>query len=351
MTEHELVARAIRFEKPERIPIRLNINYSCWAAYGTERVREWVEGHPLLFPWGKGLDWKTFQPWCSPLARAGQPFIDAWGCVWETSQDGIMGAVTRHPLKTWDDFERWSPPDPSKTNGNTPLDWKAIRESVSRARAAKEFPEGGLVHGHTFLLLTYLRGYENLLLDMVDGEPRLDRLVEMVTAFNEGLVRRYLEAGVESMSCPEDLGMQKGPMIPPKLFLKYIQPAYRRIMQPARDAGCLIQVHSDGDLHELIEPLLECGVNSMNLQDVVNGVDWIAQRLKGRVCIDIDIDRQNVTRFGAPAEIERHIEGLVRRLGSPEGGLMMLYGLYPDLPHENVVAVMDSMERFSTFYS
>lgn len=346
MTNRELIVRSIRFERPERIPVRLNINYSCWEAYGTARLREWVETHPLLFPWAKGLDWKAFRPWCSPQARVGTPFVDAWGCTWETSQEGIVGAVTRHPLKDWADFETWTPPDPAKTDGSNPLDWAAIR-----AKAAGGGTDGALVHGHTFLLLTYLRGYENVLLDMMDGEPRLDRLLEIVTAFNEDLVRRYVAAGVESVYYPEDLGMQKGPMIPPQLFLKHIQPAYRRIMKPAKDAGRLVQVHSDGDLHEIIEPLLDCGVDSLNLQDLVNGVDWIAKILKGRICVDIDIDRQNITRFGKPPEIERHVGDLARKLGSPEGGFMMLYGLYPGLPPENVVAVMDAMERFSTLYS
>jgi uroporphyrinogen-III decarboxylase len=138
-------------------------------------------------------------------------------------------------------------------------------------------------------------------------------------------------------------------MITEELFRKYIQPSYRRIMQPARDAGVSVHVHSDGDLRQLIDPLLECGVDCLNLQDLVNGVDWIAHRLKGRVCIDID--RQSVTRLGTPAEIEKHVASLVRQLGLSQGGLIMMYGLYPGLPAENVQAVMDSMERYSTFYS
>ena len=351
MTNREVILRAIRFERPERIPIGLNINFSCWEHYGVERLREWVTDHQLLFPWSRGLNWRTFKPWCSPTAHVGQPFTDAWGCVWQTTQEGITGAVTHHPLQNWADFERYRPPDPERTDGLNPLDWPAIRASTLEAKAKGELTSGGLVHGHTFLLLTYLRGYENLLLDMADHEPRLAQLIGMVEQFNAELIRSYLAAGVETMSYPEDLGMQRGPMIPAGMFREFIQPSYHRIMGPARQAGALIEVHSDGDLHQVIEPLLECGVDSLNLQDLVNGVDWIAARLKGRVCIYIDIDRQSVTRFGTPTDIERHIASLVRQLGSHEGGLMMMYGLYPGLPPENVLAVMDAMERYSTSYS
>jgi hypothetical protein len=89
----------------------------------------------------------------------------------------------------------------------------------------------------------------------------------------------------------------------------------------------------------------------LNLQDLVNGIDWIAARLKGRICIDLDIDRQSVTRFGDPGQIDALIREEVEKLGSPEGGLMLIYGLYPGVPLENVQALMDALERYATFYA
>ena len=83
----------------------------------------------------------------------------------------------------------------------------------------------------------------------------------------------------------------------------------------------------------------------------VNGLDWIAGTLKGRVCVDLDVDRQSVTRFGSPAQIDALIREEVEKLGSPEGGLMMIYGLYPGVPLENVKALMEAMERYAGYYN
>lgn len=41
----------------------------------------------------------------------------------------------------------------------------------------------------------------------------------------------------------------------------------------------------------------------------------------------------------------------VESLGSKEGGLMMIYGLYPGVPIENIEALINAMENYSTFYS
>jgi uroporphyrinogen decarboxylase len=209
---------------------------------------------------------------------------------------------------------------------------------------------GGLEHGHTFLRLIDLRGYDNLLMDMVDEEPYLEKLVGMVEEFNLELVKRYLKAGVEYMMYPEDLGMQIGPMLSPDLFRKYIKPSYERIMQPAREAGVIVHMHSDGDIRTLADDLVEGGVQVINLQDLCNGIDWIAAKFGGKTCVDLDIDRQKITALGTPEQIDALIKEEVSKVGSKEGGLTMLYGLYPGIPHKNVVALMDAMERYMGYY-
>jgi uroporphyrinogen-III decarboxylase len=201
------------------------------------------------------------------------------------------------------------------------------------------------------LLLQSLRGYENLIYDRADDEPRLHELIEMIADFNLGLVRRYVALGAEWIGYPEDLGMQNGPMISPTHFRRYLKPVYQRLMHPAREAGCIVHMHSDGDIRALVDDLIEGGVEVINLQDLVNGIDWIARRFAGRVCVDLDIDRQSITRFGTPAQIDALIREEVEKLGSRVGGLMMVFGLYPGTPLENVAALMDAMTRYAGYYA
>jgi uroporphyrinogen decarboxylase len=150
---------------------------------------------------------------------------------------------------------------------------------------------------------------------------------------------------------PEDLGMQVGPMLSPEHLRKYIKPSYERLMKPARNAGCIIHMHSDGDIRDLVDDLVDSGVQVVNLQDLVNGIEWIRHRFKGKVCIDLDIDRQSVTRFGTPAEVDALIQTEVKTLGSREGGLTMIYGMYPGIPIANAKALMDAMETYSTHFA
>ncbi len=345
----ENTMRAIRFERPEYIPVIFWINPACWHHYPKEALFELMDEHSLLFPDFSSED--AALPELAPWERAGEPYTDPWGCVWETTDDGINGSVTGHPLAEWDALQNFIPPNPMQSNGMAKTDWTLIEGEIQTARAEGKHGVGSLEHGHAFLRLGYLRGYEKLLLDMADGDKRLRRLIRMVEEFSLGIVRRYVELGVAMMRYPEDLGMQFGPMLSPEYFRTYVKPIYEHLMAPAHNAGCLVHMHSDGDIRQHVDDLVVSGVDALNLQDLVNGIDWIAANLKGRICIDLDIDRQQITRFGGSGQIDELIHREVKKLGSPEGGLMMIYGLYPGVPLENIKAVMDAMERYSTFYS
>lgn len=343
--------RAIRFERPDHIPMKFSINASCWSNYPREALFDLMEEHKLLFPNFKrpAPDW---QPNFALVARKDQPYTDPMGCTWETAEDGITGTVTKHPLADWSAFgTTWHIADPNTTDGLYEVDW-AKREAAWAQKKAQgvEFG-GGLRHGHTFLQLCDLRGYENLMFDMADEEPLLFDLIEQLEAFNMALVKRFVDNGCSSMAYPEDLGMQMGPMLSPDMFEKYIKPSYTRLMQYAKDAGVPIHMHSDGDIRTLANHLVESGVEVLNLQDLVNGIDWIAENFKGKVCIDLDIDRQKITPLGTPAQIDALIREEVSKLGSREGGLTMIYGLYPGVPLENVKALMDAMEKYAFYYS
>ncbi len=349
MTTRENILRAIRFERPDCIPMRFHVNAACWHHYDQSALQDLMDAHPTLFP--NFTRQENITPQYELNQRKDAPYADPWGCIWETSDDGITGAVTGHPLLDWDSLADYTPPAPETTDGTYPIDWQSIAARVKQQKQEGQFVVGGLPHGHTFLRLQDIRGYENLIFDMVDERPELSHLIGLVEAFNLQFVMRWLALEPDMMSYPEDLGMQVGPMLSPSHFNTYIKPAYQRLMRPARERGCIVHMHSDGDIRTLAEDLIDGGVDVINLQDLVNGIDWIAETFAGRTCIDLDIDRQAITARGTPEQIDNLIRKEVTTLGNKAGGLMMLYGLYPGVPLENVEALMNAMAKYSTYYS
>jgi len=349
MTKHENILRAIRFERPDYIPMAFHINAACWHHYDQNALQDLMEAHPFLFP--DFVRQEKVTPQYALNQRKDDPYKDPWQCVWETTDNGITGSVHQHPLDNWNTFAEYKVPNPSQTDGTYPINWEEIKKNVAQQKKNGELVYGGLPHGHTFLRLIDIRGYENLTFDMFDNEPNLATLIGMLEAFNQEYVTRWLELEPDIMCYPEDLGMQVGPMLSPDSFRKYIKPIYQRLMQPAREQGCIVHMHSDGDIRVLADDLVDGGVEVINLQDLVNGIDWIAERFAGRTCIDLDIDRQVITPRGTPKQIDALIREEVKKLACKEGGLTMIYGLYPEVPLENISALMDAMEKYAFYYS
>ena len=346
MTNYE---RAVRFEYPDSIPMNFCINAACWDYYSHDDLFDLMADHKLLFPdfVRPARGWKPTYP---AIARVDEPFTDDFGCVWMTPINGLTGTVKIHPLDDWEKFRNYRFPDPEICMGIGPVDWKLERKRIEAAKARGEFTSGGLRHGHTFLQLSDIRGYQNLMFDMADEEPLLMELLDGIEQFNLAIIRKYLEMDVDQLTYAEDLGMQVGPMVSPEHFRRYIKPSYRRLMQPALDRGKIVHMHSDGDIRMLADDIIDDGVQVINLQDLVNGIDWIADRFRGRTCVELDVDRQLITVTGTPKAVDELIRREVSAIGTPQGGLAMIYGLYPGTPIENVAALMDAMEKYAGYF-
>ena len=341
--------KAYRFMAPRTIPVRFGLNQGCWSCYDPKELLDVLCRHPAVTGDPEALKRQAAHPSVAPWRRKGE-YVDSWGVRWHIHQEGLTGIVHNPPLENWDCFENFTPPSYKTQNGWGPQDWTAFEKNVKAAKAAGKPVIASLRHGHCFLTLTYLRGFENTIYDMADEEPRLYALLDMIRQFDLDFVNKILSyPEVEIVNFPEDLGAQKGPMISPAMFRQYIKPEYAAIMRPVKEAGKLVYMHSDGDILSLVDDLLECGVDVVNLQDRVNGIDSIEKHLKGRVAIDLDIDRQTVVPFGTPGDIDDLIREAVCKLSDPRGGLSLTHELYPNVPLENIEALLSALERYCLF--
>ena len=349
LLERDNYLATVRMTNPRWIPVRLVISGASRKQGGRE-LEAVMARHPLFFPsFEQGqIDWasKVFN---TNYTKEGT-FTDNWGVVWRAEIDGLSGLVLRPPLEDWAALETWRPPDPLLLADSGPADWEARRAEAAATGARGEVVVGGVPHGFMLMRLWYLRGFENLMMDLATDDPHLPGLIDTLVEHNLALVRQWLAIGVDEMDFPEDLGTQDRSIISPRLFHKYITPAYSRVVAPVKAAGVLVHQHSDGYVMELIDDFVEAGRDIINLQDLCNGIEAIREHLKGRVCLDLDIDRQKILPFGTRQEIRGLVEQEIRTLGSPRGGLMMIWGMYPPVPPENLDALCEALEEFYTYW-
>lgn len=350
LTNRENFIRNVRFEKPEWIPANVAINDASWDLW-----RDDLASVCMRFPQFFGTDikpgWRDYDPYeFAPGYRKGEPFTDAWGCVWQTACNGIEGVVTHGPLADWDLLPGFQSPDPETTGDRGPLDWPGFAQYGRLVKQGGDPFIGYLPHGFLFMRITYLRGFENAMVDFAMEAPELDQLIEKLVAHNLALIHHFIAAGVDMVEFAEDLGSQESTILSPDLFRRYLKPAYHRLMEPCRQAGILVGFHSDGKTLDILEDQIEAGVQRVNPQDLCNGIDNLARRIKGKACIQLDIDRQTIIPFGTAHDIDDLIREEVMKLGSPNGGLEFIAGIYPPTPPQNVEALCKALLKYQRYW-
>ncbi|NLG23930.1 MAG: hypothetical protein GX558_01135, partial [Clostridiales bacterium] len=128
----------------------------------------------------------------------------------------------------------------------------------------------------------------------------------------------------------------------------YLKPLYQRIYAPFRAAGRIVYMHTDGCIHEVIPDMIECGVQILNPQIRANGLDNLVRTCKGKVCVNLDLDRQ-LFPFATPAQIIEHVRECVEALYMPEGGLMLTAECAADVPLENIEAICQALMTYRAY--
>ena len=90
-------------------------------------------------------------------------------------------------------------------------------------------------------------------------------------------------------------------------------------------------------------------MNVLNPQIGANGLDALVEVCKGKVCVDIDLNRQ-MFPFWKPDDIDAHILEVVEKIGSPEGGLWLNAEIADDVPLENIEAICSAFEKYRKYY-
>jgi len=323
----------ISFRGDGEVDCNISIVYSAWKQFEAQ-IRKFKEQFPGLSI-SLGDENK----------RVGTTKRDGWGCLWSYAMDNLEGQVVEHPLIDWEKFSSYGAPNPANYT-----DWKKAESAIGKAKKKGELTSGSTEHGFLFLKLTYLRGFENCMIDIAEKNPRIVELIDMITDYWMDVVRRYVDMGVDMVGFGDDLGLQKALPISPSAWREFIKPAYKRIFSYCRENGVYVGLHTDGYILNIIPDLIECGVSILNPQDIVNGVDNLERLAKGRVAINLDIDRQKLTVFGKKDEIETHIFNCIKTLGSPHGGLSLIWGVYPGTPIENIETVLSSMDKYRLYW-
>ena len=198
---------------------------------------------------------------------------------------------------------------------------------------------------------SFLRGLDNLLVDMV-AEPEMAAFIlDKFTDFYVAYFDRMLSAAsgrIDILRIADDLGMQDRLLISPAIFAQYVAPRLRRLADMAHSHGAKVMFHSCGAITPLIDGIIGVGVDILDPIQVT-AKDMIPEKLKkefgSRICLHGAIDTQYLLPHGSPDEVRRTAREMIRVLGKGGGYIISpSHVLQTDVPTANILALYEEAQ-------
>jgi hypothetical protein len=241
-------------------------------------------------------------------------------------------------LADWAALDHLHPPDEILRNA----DFSRVNASCA---ATNRFVKAGRRYGTTvrpFERMQFLRGPENLLMDLAWGVREVYRLRDLVHEFFLRELDLWAKTDVDGIPFMDDWGGQDRLLVSPQMWREFFKPLYADYCRIAHDAGKFVFFHSDGYILDIIPDLVEVGVDALNAQLFCMDIEGIGRRFKGEITFWGEIDRQWVLPFGGEDDVRAAVGRVRAALDDGRGGLIAQCEWGNDVPGANVAAVFEA---------
>ena len=165
MTSRERVKKCLTFSNPDRAPRDL------WAlpyviSFQKEEYSEVIKEYPLDFETSQ-LSPGSSDTTVKMLEKKGN-YTDDWGSIWYIGEPGVIGEVKKPAIDDWPKLRKFKPPYHLIKN----RDISYINKSCEKS---DKFMLSD-VTARPFERLQFLRGTENLFIDIADDRPEFQKL-------------------------------------------------------------------------------------------------------------------------------------------------------------------------------
>ncbi len=339
MTGRERVLRTLRHQSPDRVPREL------WALpgiamYRRDELNALLERYPSDFAspdvthgTGPDIQYGTGYKTRGTPAVVGT-YVDEWGCPFTVAEPGVIGEVKAPPLENWSALDSLQPP-------NEVLEFADFSRVDAGCAATEQFVKAGTTV-RPFERMQFLRGSENLFMDLAWGTPEVLRLRDIVHEFFMRELECWVKTDVDGISFMDDWGSQTNLLISPAMWREIYKPLYADYCDLIHGAGKAIFFHSDGHIRSIIPDLIEVGVDAVNSQLFCQDIEEIGREFKGKITFWGEIDRQWVLPFGTPEDVREAVKRVRTALDDGNGGVIAQCEWGNDVSAENVAAVFEA---------
>lgn len=288
--------------------------------------------------------------------QPGSPFYDDWG-IGQVKVGPESWYPHLHPLSEADRIdiiEKYPWPDmidPSRVT--------QVREQAFKLANDGEYA----VMGVPWLLFPLerafaLQGMDQFLINLIENQDFALALLRKITDLCITLMGTFLkEAGpyLDIIKIGDDLGMQDRLLISRSMYQKLIKPFHAEFIASIKSrTRAKLFFHSDGDIFDILDDLIEIGVDILNPVQTSAGRVANLPELKSRygrnLCFCGGIDTQNILPYGTTDDVTQEVRRVIQHL-APGGGYLLaaVHTITDEVPAENILAMVEAADMYGKY--
>ena len=168
-----------------------------------------------------------------------------------------------------------------------------------------------------------LRRIDNMLMDTVLEPEMVEKLLEKIQELASQIIGKAASIGFDGVIVYDDWGTQHQLLMNPVQWRKTFKPVYAKLASETHKLGMKFFVHSCGYVYEIIEDLIQAGVDVLQFdQPELVGIEKLADEFGGRVTFWCPVDIQMVMATGDREIIQANAEKMVKHFGKFGGGFI-----------------------------
>lgn len=157
-------------------------------------------------------------------------------------------------------------------------------------------------------------GIENQLMYLALYESDLHKVYQRQAEWNRQFAMNCLDMGIDMIHVSDDWGGQTGLMFSPDTWQKLIYPYHKVTCDAVRQRNGYLSLHSDGNIMQVLDGIVELGYNVLHPYQVSAGMDYDLYFTKyaDKFTIMGGLDVQTSLGFGNFDRLENEIRSLVQ---------------------------------------
>jgi uroporphyrinogen decarboxylase len=242
--------------------------------------------------------------------------------------------------------------DPLWKNSEKPEFYSTLRERAKRLYEETDYFVMIGFGGQFFELGQFLYRMDEFMMNIISHQEEMKKMLDKLLEIHMEKLEPLLDAispYVQLIVMGDDLGMQSGPMVSPKLYRELFIPRTKELYKMVKDkTDMFVFLHSCGAISEFIPDIIEAGVDVINpVQTNARGME--PEKLKREFGKDIvfwggGADTQQTLLNGSEGQVQDEVSKNCEIL-MKDGGFVFtqVHNLLYGIPPANIIAMYDTV--------